>query len=139
MTQVSSRYLMPGVETRVKEVFAQLIVEIKTEEEALAFIGSFFSNHERINLPKRFGIFLMLYRGDDYIFIKDELKVSNSTIGSVQKQIVITGFQGMKKTIERVIKDNKPNQKIDLDPVLFRGKRALRNKPIIKPFKKLPY
>ena len=139
MSQVSPRQLTVRSKGRIKEVFLDALLSLKSRQEVEKLFETFFTATEKVNLPKRFGVFLLLTKGDDYDIIRQKLKVSNATIASVQKQIHIHGVLGIEKTIRKVISENKPEQEYDPDPLLGRGKRALRKKAIQRPYWDLPY
>ncbi|MBU0708717.1 hypothetical protein KJ596_03120 [Patescibacteria group bacterium] len=139
MSQVSSSRLRKDVEERVKEVFFRALADIKTPKQAEDFYNTFFTATEKINLPKRFGIFLTITRGTEYREIADSLKVSLPTVAAVQKQILIHGVKGMQKIIQQIIEEDKPNYEYDPDPRWARGKRYYRDKAIQKPHKHFPF
>lgn len=139
MSQVSPRQLKDKSKQRIKEVFLEALANFKSLEQAEEFFETFFTATEKVNLPKRFGVFLLLIKGEDYDIIREKLKVSDPTIASVQKQIHIHGIKGMEKTIRKVVSEKKPAQEFDPDPPFSRGKRVVRKKAVQHPYKELPY
>lgn len=139
MSQVSRPWPTGEIKERIGEVFCQALTNIKTQKQAEEFFETFFTATEKVNLPKRLGIFLLLAKGDGYDEIRDKLRVSKPTIASVQKQIHIHGLQGVEKTINKVIAENKPNIEVNPNPLLGSYNRVISRKAIQRPYKNLPY
>lgn len=139
MSQVTGRFTSVEARDRIKEVFFAALADLRNEGLAEEFFEAFFTATEKINLPKRFGVFLLLAKGESYETIERKLKVSKPTIASVQKQVLTHGLEGMRKTIDKVLAENKPEQEHDPDPTLLRGRRLHRRQGIKKPYRNLPY
>ena len=76
MSQVSPRLLAERSKTRVKEVFLDALASLKNHQQAKEFFDTFFTATEKVNLPKRFSIFLLLIKGDGYDTVCKKLRVS---------------------------------------------------------------
>lgn len=139
MAQVSYRKIKSNTEQRIETVFLRALVDIKDEHEARLFFESFFTTTEKINLPKRLGIFILLYQGTSYLEISEQITVSVSTIGSVLKKLQIYPFEGLEKAIKKILDEKLPEKRVDPDPLLLRGKRVYRNKSVKMPYKEFPY
>lgn len=141
MAQIGRPFWNRKVEKRIHEVFCQMLVDIKNVEQAKNFVDEFLTSTEKVNLPKRLGIFIMLKRGDDYEMIRKALHVSLGTIGKVQSRIVTFGIKGMDKFIKKIIAEDKPYQTQRGSSFLTRGKRVLPRKGEgeKRPFLDLPY
>ena len=75
---------------------------LKKREEVIQFIGALLTKTERVMIPKRFAIAILLSKGWTFDSIKDSLKVSQSTITSVAKTLEFS--KGYKKAIEQLEK-----------------------------------
>lgn len=100
---------------RIEEVF---------KEEARDFVNDFFTSTEKINLPKRLGIYILLTNNTDYLNIKDMLRVNVPTIWRVKSRIVKDGMEGLRKFINKILRENKPKQ----EAVLLRSRYHHRPK-----------
>lgn len=141
MAQIGRPFWNRKVEKRIHEVFCQMLVDIKNVEQAKNFVDEFLTSTEKVNLPKRLGIFIMLKRGDDYEMTRKALHVSLGTIGKVQSRIVTFGIKGMDKFIKKIITEDKPHQTRGGSSFLTRGKRVFPRKGEgeKRPFLDLPY
>lgn len=82
--QISKKKVNPKLQKEIEEMFAQVIADIKTKEEALIFIKDFLTETERIALSKRLALTLYLDKKKSYEEIKKEIGISSATIASVQ-------------------------------------------------------
>lgn len=101
MVQVSQRRLRPEIEKRVYELFWDSFAKMKNSKEAEEFLSDLLTHTEKIMLAKRLAIAVLLLKGFDYDPIKDILKVSGTTIASVQNQLRF-GRKGYIKVAERL-------------------------------------
>lgn len=83
MTQISRRFLDEKVLSRILDVFLSTLIDIKSLDDARAFFNSVLSDTEQVMLAKRLAIALLLEKGYDYRSIEKLLKVSTTTIHSV--------------------------------------------------------
>jgi len=75
MSQVSPRTHSPRQKNRINEAFFQALGSIKDQKGAEKFFETFFTATEKVNLPKRFGVFLLLIKGEDYDVICENLRL----------------------------------------------------------------
>ena len=101
MGRISGRRIEPDIEERIFEVFWAYLVSLKHPHEMQEFLKSLLSRMEQVMLAKRLAIAVLLERGFNYEYIDETLKVSKSTISSVQKQLQsgATGYQLATKSI----------------------------------------
>lgn len=99
MAQVSRRPLDKDIEGRIYESFYKA-VGLLNEKEARAFINDLLTPTEKIMLPKRLAIAILLSRGWNYDAIRDTLKVTQTTVSSVYK--VLSFSTGLRLAIEKL-------------------------------------
>lgn len=76
----------------------QLVVDIKTPEEAINILTSLLSETELTAVTKRLAVAYWLRNGRSYENIRDNLKVSSATIAAVQQALNEPGWkQALKK------------------------------------------
>jgi len=108
MTQVSKYTLRKDVSDRIFELFAKILTSMPNKERAEVFISEFFTPTEKIMLSKRVAIMFLLEKRCDYNTIKDILKVSSSTIATVNTLRQYRS-KGYRKLISKILKDEKMN------------------------------
>lgn len=101
MPQVSRRPLSREAEEKIYTSFYKAIGLIG-EDEARLFVGDLLTRTERIMLPKRLAIAILLTRGENYNSIRDALKVTQTTIASVSKTLELS--EGLRKAIKKLEK-----------------------------------
>ncbi|MBM3209673.1 hypothetical protein FJZ40_05310 [Candidatus Shapirobacteria bacterium] len=106
MGRISKRKIDPEIEGRCFEIFWGLLAQLKSPLEIREFLESLLSYIEQTMLAKRLAIAVLLARGYNYEEIDQTLKVSKSTIGTVQKQLLI-GAPGYKKAVEKILHQEK--------------------------------
>lgn len=104
MTQVSKYPVSKNIADRIFEIFLKTLVEIKNRDEADEFISSLLTPTEKIMLAKRLAIAFLLEKNYDYRTIRNVIKVSASTIASVNS-IRLYGSEGYKKQISKIIEE----------------------------------
>lgn len=102
MGRVSKRKIKPEIEDRVFEMFESYIASLRNSIETKEFLTSLLSTTEQVMLAKRLTIALMLAKGFSYQEIDEILKVSKSTVGTVDKQLR-SGAIGYKKAIKKIL------------------------------------
>lgn len=135
MTKVSRRFLDKELENRIFEVFLKTIVDIKTPNDAQAFIDDLLSPTEQIMLVKRLAIAVLLAKGKTYDEIDDTLKVSRATIMRVSFWLK-NGKSGYRKVVDSILKEQNKEALIDkidetilkLSPPKSFGSIAFENK-----------
>lgn len=83
MSQVSKRPLQEKTRVRIYNLFLQSVSLCSTPEKATSLIEDLLTPTEKIMLSKRFCIAFMLINGYSYGLIRETLRVSISTIGTV--------------------------------------------------------
>jgi len=106
MAQLSKRRINPIIDERLSEVLWSTLTKLRSPEEAEDFCRDLLSPTEIIMLKKRVGIALMLLKGESYEVISDTLKVSTTTVMSVN-QWINGGSGGYQKIIDRIKNDEK--------------------------------
>lgn len=104
------------------EEFWRAVTLLETKDEVRAFFRDILTHTERQMLAKRLQIAKLLYQGSDYEFIKKEVGVSDSTIGTVSRWLREVGH-GYRIAIERLSASSKKNKKL---PGLWKGDPAAR-------------
>jgi len=98
--RTSENKINPTLNRQIQKTFAQLIADIRSNEEALSLLESFFTPSEFETFSKRLAIAYWLNKGRSYTNIKQNLKVSSATIASVQQMSKSKAFQSLLKHIE---------------------------------------
>jgi len=106
MAQVSRNIVHKDIEKRMQEVFLDAIADVITPREVNDFVQDFFTPTERIMLPKRLTIALLLYKGYEQRLISQYLKVSFTTITRVSN-LLKTGGAGYRRVVTKIITDEK--------------------------------
>lgn len=104
MGRVSKRPVDPEVSSRMYEVFRNYLAGVKNAQEVEEFFTSLLSVTEQITLAKRLAIAVLLSKGYTYDQINQVLKVSTSTITSVQRQLM-SGASGYKKAVNKILSE----------------------------------
>ncbi len=91
--KVSAKKLNKTLEKQIFQVFYQLIADLREPEEVKKFFQGFFSEPARLSLAKKLMITLFLDKKRGYQEIKQNLKVSSSTIAEVDKNLSNPGIQ----------------------------------------------
>ncbi|RJQ37341.1 hypothetical protein C4559_03820 [Candidatus Microgenomates bacterium] len=115
MAQISKYPILKDVEKRISEIFKNTISNLNSSEDIEDFFKDFLSPVEKIMLAKRLSIAVLLGKGYSYSSISKILRVTSSTISSVNISLKYSG-KGYKKMVEKVLKDEKTSefwQKID--------------------------
>lgn len=112
MTKVSRRFLNKELENHIFELFLKTIIDIKTVDDARAFIEDLLSPTERIMLIKRLAIAVLLTKGYTYDDIDDTLKVSRSTIMNVSIWLK-HGRSGYRNAVNKIVQTQKRQEFID--------------------------
>ncbi len=85
--QKSSKRLNSNVKELIFKNLYQVIADLKNPQEARDFLKDFLSNIEQEAVAKRLAIALFLKKGMSYDEIKEELKVSSTTIATLKEQL----------------------------------------------------
>ena len=106
MSQVSKYPISKEVETRIFEVLSEVISGLRLPSDVNDFLEDFLSPVEKIMLAKRLSIAVLLKKGYDYQQIKKILRVTPTTIATVNMALKYTG-QGYNRVVEKIIKSEK--------------------------------
>lgn len=85
--QISKKKINPRIEKQIFNIFYQVISDIKTPQEAKAFLEDILTKTELEAFAKRLAVAHYLERGRTYDNIKKNLAVSSATIATVQEQM----------------------------------------------------
>lgn len=91
--QVSKKKINPQLEKQVVRMWYQLIVDIKSLEEAEKIMGSLLSETEMTAITKRLAVGYWLTKNRSYENIRDNLKVSSATIAAVHEETKKPGWK----------------------------------------------
>lgn len=98
--RTSKQKLNPILKNQIVKAFAQVIADIKNQDEALLFLKDFFVDSELEAFAKRLAVGYWLKKGRSYKNIKDNLKVSSATIADISFIYKNQGFDLALKKIE---------------------------------------
>ena len=101
MPQISRKPISKDIENKIYESFYRAIGLLK-EAEARLFIDDLLTKTERVMLPKRLAIAILLLKGWNYASIKEVLCVTQTTIASVSRTLEFS--TGLRKAIENLNK-----------------------------------
>ena len=100
MPQISRRPLPKYIQDRMDNSLYEAVSLLKKKEEVIQFIGDLLTKTEKVMIPKRFAIAILLSKGWTFESIKDRLNVTQSTITSVAKTLEFSA--GYRKAIEKL-------------------------------------
>lgn len=120
MSQVGAPHWNPEVKERINNVFYDVVASIRTRKEARHFCEMLLTSTEKVNLPRRLGIVIMLVAGHDQRTISDKLHVSISTVNRMNIQIK-EGLRPLNKYISDIIRENKTTEKIKIARPTYLG------------------
>lgn len=106
MAQVSKYPISKDVADRIFEVFIKTLLKIKTYKEAESFAYDLFSPVEKVMLAKRIAIAFLLMKGYRYREISRLLRVSLTTIGSVNIALKL-GKGGYQTILGKIAQEEK--------------------------------
>ena len=98
--RISERKLNPSLKKQLVGVFAQVVADTKTLQEAESFLTSFFNDAEMETYSKRLAVSYWLKKKRSYENIKENLKVSSATIATIQSLTEKPGIRLAMKKIE---------------------------------------
>lgn len=106
MGRVSRRKIDPEIEERIFEIFSKHIASLNMPSAIQEFFESLLTHTEKVMLAKRLSIAVLLSKGYKYEEINHLLKVSMSTVSSVDKQLQ-SGALGYKKAVNNILKEER--------------------------------
>lgn len=98
--QVSKKEINKNLQKEIFQILYQLLVDLKTPEEAKSFLEDILGKNETIALAKRLAVAYYLSHGRSYENIKQNLKVSSATVATVDKARKSKGYILALKKIE---------------------------------------
>ena len=101
MGRISRRKLNTLLEKRLYQLFWQHLADLKTTDLVEEFLHSLLTHTEQVMLAKRLAISVLLSRGFSYQDIDETLKVSKSTIATIQRQL-LAGASGYVKAVKKI-------------------------------------
>lgn len=104
MTQVSRYPISKDIADRIFDIFIKSLIKIKDSTDAQNLADDLFSPTEKIMLAKRLAIAFLLMKGYEYREINKLLRVSLTTIASVNLSLKY-GSNGYKAILERISKE----------------------------------
>lgn len=118
MPQVSRRRLPKQVEERVYESFYKAIT-LLGKEGARLFYDDILTKTEKVMIPKRLAIAILISKGKSYEEIRNRLNVTQSTIVSVSKTLEYSsGYKSAIGKLEKNVAWNEMWQ--DVERLLYR-------------------
>jgi uncharacterized protein YerC len=119
MTQVSRFPLPKDLERQMFTLFRRVLVNLKSEEDVSDFLDDLLSPTEKMMLGKRLAIAFLLDKGYDQRTIRTILKVSLTTVNSVNYWLKHKG-KGYRKVIRTIRQEEKWQEFFDkLDSALY--------------------
>lgn len=98
--QVSKKQINLRLEKQILNMWYQLIVDIKTPEEAEKILESLLSETEMTAITKRLAAGYWLAKKRSYENIRDNLKISSATIAAVHAEMQKPGWKlALQKTM----------------------------------------
>jgi uncharacterized protein YerC len=118
MPQVSRRPVQKEIREKMFNALFESIMKVSGEKAARDFLGDLFTPTEKIMIAKRFSAALLLYRGYNYRHIADALKLSPTTINTIQ-HILLERGDGYRSVFRMIEKSSKISHLLDaLDTML---------------------
>jgi uncharacterized protein YerC len=106
MAQVSRLPLSKALETHMFQLFRSVLADLHTDDEIDDFLQDLLTPTEKIMLGKRLAIAFLLDRGYDQRSVHTIMKVSVTTVSSVNRWFLHSG-KGYKHVIEKMRKAQK--------------------------------
>lgn len=101
MGRVSERQIDPSIQERLNEIFHDYFISLKSRLDVEEYLQSLLSPTEHKMLAKRLAIAVLISRGYNTEEVDQLLKVSKSTVNSVQRQMM-SGASGYKKAVKHI-------------------------------------
>ena len=103
MPEVSRRKLPREIEEKIKASFYEAISVVKGDKESELFLRDLLTPTERVMIPKRLAIAILLSKGWTNSMICSRLNVTNSTVASVVR--TFEASEGFKTVIDKLQKN----------------------------------
>lgn len=115
--QVSKKKVNSTLDKQVQGMWHQLVVDIKTVDEAEKIMSSLLSETEITAITKRLAVGYWLAKKRSYENIKENLKVSSATIAAIQQE---TKKPGWKMAMQKVMAEEWATQVEDKIKSIFK-------------------
>ena len=102
MGRISKRRIDPEIEDRIFEIFWEYLASLKMPLQIKEFLVSLLSQTEQVMLSKRLAIALLLSKGFNFEEIDETIKVSKSTVGMINRQM-LAGVSGYQRAVEHIL------------------------------------
>lgn len=137
MSQIGKPHWNIKVKNRIDEVFYNLLIKIRNREQAMEFCEMVLTPTERINLPRRLGVFILLQEGVEQRSISELMHVSLATVGKISLKVKEKRLRWLKNFIEYVLAQEEPNRVVTKPRPVGQGGKF--NPVKFKPDLDLPY
>lgn len=118
MTQISRRPISKDIETKIYESFYKAIGLLR-DQEAKLFINDLLTRTEKVMLPKRLAVAILLSKGWSYDSVRETLKVTQTTISNIER--ILDHSNGLRLAIEKLGKSESwRNWWQDVESLLYR-------------------
>ncbi len=97
--QISKRRVNHLLDKQILDMWYQLIVDIKTKDEARLIMDCLLSKTESVAVTKRLAVGYWLSKKRSYGNIKENIKVSSATIAGVADMISSLGWKSIIKRV----------------------------------------
>ncbi len=98
--QISKKKINNQLLKQIEQMWLQLVVDVKTVEEAEVIMKSLLSDTEHMAIVKRLAVAYWLSNKRSYGNIRDNLKVSSATIAAVGQTLENHGWKHALKKIK---------------------------------------
>lgn len=106
MAQISRKPIRKEVYEQIFELFLRIFTESHSRKKTILLLDDLLSPTEKIVLAKRLAIALLLAKGYGYEEIKEILKVSMTTIATVNLNLKYKG-EGYRYFVNRILREQK--------------------------------
>jgi uncharacterized protein YerC len=103
MPQISKRKVDQETLSRLGQLLMNCVVKLKTKQEAADFLGTLLTQTEKIMVVKRLGIAILILKGYENYSIEDVLKVSETTINTVKKELARSP-ESFRRSLSQIVK-----------------------------------
>src|SRR3990167_7341373 len=103
MPQVSRKKLPKDLEDRIKASFYEAVGAVKSDADGALFLRDLLTPTERVMIPKRLAIAILISKGWGNSEICSRLNVTNSTVASVVR--TFEASEGFKTVIDKLQKN----------------------------------
>ncbi len=124
MPQISRQRLKPHIEASIQQGFYDFLQSINSKQESVGFISQLLTKTEQTMLAKRLAVIVLSQQGYSYAHIRAVVKVSQSTISSIQRNLHINANPAFNNILKKLL--SQKTQKNALQTLL----NTITNSPI---------